>query len=203
MLMSRESSLDSIKASVSWILTDVTDKAEIGKLHMTLEFSNKNWSHMTLWSQKYTLNGILKKMGLIMFTKFFWLRICNVCRLCWKWHEPPDYVWWEQCIHYISGHLFLKRELTRGNFCLRQQNKDTMKLKSTFMISNSTLGSLSPKKPNKLWNTRHSARVIPLPCHDHFIRNSLLFTIHQSSYLSKLFFDQKFLLYTLPRSFKF
>jgi hypothetical protein len=44
MLMSRESSCDSIKASVSWILTNVADKAEIGKLHMNLTFRNKDWS---------------------------------------------------------------------------------------------------------------------------------------------------------------
>lgn len=43
--MPREVSCDSIKASVSWILTNVTDKTEMGKLHMNLEFSNKEWSH--------------------------------------------------------------------------------------------------------------------------------------------------------------
>jgi len=30
---------------------------------------------------------MLKKMGSMMYTKFFWIRISSVCRLCWKWHE--------------------------------------------------------------------------------------------------------------------
>jgi hypothetical protein len=44
MLMSRESSCDSIKASVSWILTNVTDETEMGILHMNLDFSNNDWN---------------------------------------------------------------------------------------------------------------------------------------------------------------
>jgi len=35
---------------------------------------------------------MLKKFVSMMYTKFFWVRIGTICRLCWKRHEPPDYI---------------------------------------------------------------------------------------------------------------